>query len=118
MPLAAQAAASWVSGHGANGAELIPICTAQGIRLVPLSALADEPFEQHLPDTGKSRPGAGFGHCDACLGGMHSAHAAGHGAGLAGVADWRAPQVAGVFSDLIRHPLSYGWQARGPPTFG
>lgn len=125
MPLAAQGAASWISGNGVDAVELIPICTAQGIRLVPLSELVPDEakaasgvdkFANHSTDPARPTQGSAFGHCDACLGGLNSLHAPGEGASLAWVGTWASPQVPAQAPQLVASPVIHSAEARGPPV--
>jgi len=122
MPLAAQGAASWVSG---DGIELIPICTAQGVRLVPLSELMPELADSsssvdnaasHSSDPSRPSHGSALGHCDACLGGVNSLATPLGSAGLAGDGLWRSPQVPALPSKVIPYPVTHSAEARGPPV--
>lgn len=122
MPLAAQGAASWASAHGL---ELIPICTAQGVRLVPLTELMPEladsangpaGLDGHSSDPARPSQGGSFGHCDACLGGVNSLAAPADRTGLACAGLWRSPQVPALAREVIPYPVTHSAEARGPPV--
>ncbi|MFK7963569.1 MAG: DUF2946 family protein [Burkholderiaceae bacterium] len=116
-PIAAQAAASWASR---GGPELIAICTAQGIRLIPLASINPEvaTFNAHEPSSNGPVPGSGFGHCDACLGGVNSLASAAPIGAVDWMMAWRSPQVP-LFGLEAALPISVlKPPSRGPPRSG
>ena len=118
LPIAAQAAASWASRAGV---ELIAICTAQGIRLVPLTSIApklDTHSDAHDALLEGPTPGSGFGHCDACLGGVNSMASASRIGAVEWMMAWRTPQVPVFGLEAAPPIIVLKPPSRGPPPSG
>ncbi len=118
LPVMAHGAASWASRVGE---EMLAICTAQGMRLVPLAVLATEainPEGPHKRSPSGPAPGSGPGHCDACLSGVGSLATTGPDpvSADAWMCASRAPQVA--ILGLVATLRSSGLRppSRGPPS--